>query len=265
MQTITQGDESAANNHGTDLTVAVANLAARINEAHAHAIEHAEKAIDEARRAGELLIEAKAQLGHGGWLPWLAANCKFGERQAQRYIQLASNWTSLASNPTRVSDLSLRGALAQLSKAKPHCTSANVPAQTERAPAALIGHALQSQNGVERTSDTTKATDPTTAEATKAKPGSKDAPDQQTEHIKKLAEEYGSLARRLRDACITSKTLSRELVNDIDEVVWIAKFAKNIERDLGLSNRKGACAEPCDRTTRQRLRAARGGAHEARP
>lgn len=47
---------------------------------------------------GKLLVEKKATLGHGNWLPWLATFGRFGEREAQNYLKLASN-------PQRVSDL----------------------------------------------------------------------------------------------------------------------------------------------------------------
>lgn len=37
---------------------------------------------------GERLAEAKAAIGHGGWLAWLAANTNIKERHAQRAIRL---------------------------------------------------------------------------------------------------------------------------------------------------------------------------------
>jgi hypothetical protein len=84
-------------------------LATRINEHHRQAYGHAAKAIEHARQAGELLIQAKSEIPHGGWLPWLKANCDVSEREAQRYMRLASRWHELKSDT--VSDLSLRGAL----------------------------------------------------------------------------------------------------------------------------------------------------------
>ena len=64
-----------------------------------------------------MLLQTKAELIHGEWLPWLngeiaAGRLEVGARQAQRYIKLASN-------TTRVSYLegatSLRAALELLS------------------------------------------------------------------------------------------------------------------------------------------------------
>lgn len=59
---------------------------------------------------GRELIEQKKQLGHGNFLPWIEAEFGMSERNAQRYMQIA---TEFSSNTTRVSHLSFR-ALAAL-------------------------------------------------------------------------------------------------------------------------------------------------------
>ena len=41
------------------------------------------------RRAGEMLIEAKDQISHGGWGPWLTKNFDMSQRQAQVYMRWA--------------------------------------------------------------------------------------------------------------------------------------------------------------------------------
>lgn len=41
---------------------------------------------------GQRLIEAKAMLSHGEWLPWLTERVEFSERQAQRFMRLAQEW-----------------------------------------------------------------------------------------------------------------------------------------------------------------------------
>jgi len=41
------------------------------------------------RAAGEKLIEAKAQLKHGEFTPWIKRNLNIGERQAREYMNLA--------------------------------------------------------------------------------------------------------------------------------------------------------------------------------
>ena len=53
---------------------ALVSLASDINREHQFAFGKAREALEHARRAGELLIQAKAGVPHGEWLPWLAAN-----------------------------------------------------------------------------------------------------------------------------------------------------------------------------------------------
>ena len=59
---------------------------------------------------GQRLLEAKAMLPHGEWLPWLTEQVEFSERQAQRFMKLAQEW----ANPTALSDLGATKALALL-------------------------------------------------------------------------------------------------------------------------------------------------------
>ena len=60
---------------------------------------------------GNLLIQAKKQLTeYGQWLDWLAVSVNFSERTAERYMQLAREF----SNPTALSDLGMTKSLALL-------------------------------------------------------------------------------------------------------------------------------------------------------
>jgi hypothetical protein len=45
--------------------------------------------------AGHSLIEAKKQIKHGEWLPWLAANVHIGERRARELTEIASKKKTL--------------------------------------------------------------------------------------------------------------------------------------------------------------------------
>ena len=87
------------------------SLAAQINKAHDDACASVRTALGHACRAGDLLLEAKRQLGHGAWLPWLRQNCSVSERTAQKYIQLARKLPELVAKTPRVADLSLREAI----------------------------------------------------------------------------------------------------------------------------------------------------------
>jgi Protein of unknown function (DUF3102) len=89
-------------------------LAEQINEEH-HKVEAAMgSALQHARRAGKLLIEAKERTHHGEWLPWLKANFEGSERTAQMYMRVHSRWPEIEANTKSVSDLTLTGALREI-------------------------------------------------------------------------------------------------------------------------------------------------------
>jgi DUF3102 family protein len=69
-----------------------------------------QSAVGHAIRAGELLTEAKRQVQHGEWLPWLAEKFPGSTRTAQGYMRLAEN----AEDARRVAHLGIKGALKQL-------------------------------------------------------------------------------------------------------------------------------------------------------
>ena len=63
--------------------------AAEINRWHDLAEKHAGQAVEHARRAGALLMQVKAELKHGEFIPWMEKNIRVTPRQAQRYIAAA--------------------------------------------------------------------------------------------------------------------------------------------------------------------------------
>ena len=101
----------------------LSSLAVRINLAHADCESGLRKSLTSAIEAGKLLADAKELVSHGQWLPWLTDNCACGERTAQGYMRLAKNAGSLTSNTQRVSDLTIRGALAALAEPVPGRTN----------------------------------------------------------------------------------------------------------------------------------------------
>ncbi len=93
------------------------DLAAEIVQEHTAA----RAGLEHARRAGELLIEAKQQVQHGEWLPWIKANVAcVTRRMAQHYMRLARLWERIVerANAQCISllELSINGALALLRK-----------------------------------------------------------------------------------------------------------------------------------------------------
>jgi len=90
-------------------------LAAQINREQAAFEQSLKTGLAHARQAGELLIEAKARMEHGTWLPWLKQNCKVSEWSAQAYMRIARRYSELTKSGT-VTDLTLRDGLKLLTE-----------------------------------------------------------------------------------------------------------------------------------------------------
>lgn len=93
-------------------------LAGRINEYHREVEEALKAGLSRAMEAGELLIEAKAQVDHGEWGAWLSENFEGSERSAQAYMKVARNRETLETKSAAVADLTFRGALKELTVPK---------------------------------------------------------------------------------------------------------------------------------------------------
>lgn len=100
------------------LTNSLADIAARINAAHASVIGNIKLALEQAIELGELLEQAQAQVPHGGWLRWLEANTVLSERVAQNYMRLAKHKATLAANTNPNSYLTIDAALELLRSPK---------------------------------------------------------------------------------------------------------------------------------------------------
>lgn len=129
------------------------SLASRINAAHEAFENSARLMFSYAAEAGELLLNAKEQVEHGEWLPWLKGNFSWSIRLAENYMRLAKGSQEIAANSQRVANLSLRGALKLLEKPKKKAAKkaaksavpSDLPAVTERYE--LIRADLASVNG----------------------------------------------------------------------------------------------------------------------
>lgn len=88
------------------------NATARaINEEHCAAVAAQRHAVEHAARCGELLLAAKAEVGHGAFEKWIETHCEFAPRTARVYMRLAK---FPPEKRQRAAELSLRAALAFL-------------------------------------------------------------------------------------------------------------------------------------------------------
>jgi hypothetical protein len=95
-----------------------ADLAKQIND-HLKEMEETtnrikQTVLQQALRLGELLLQAKAKVGHGKFKAWLDRNCHLSERSAQRYMALKEQWPKIEAwlklKSATVAELSLRKA-----------------------------------------------------------------------------------------------------------------------------------------------------------
>jgi phage N-6-adenine-methyltransferase len=110
--------------------VVASDLAERINALHGQALAAARTSIERAIECGRLLIQAKSEVGHGGWISWIRSNLSFGERQAQKYVRLAQNTDALPDTNSN-SHLTIDGALKLLSAGDNSHFRTNFTGQTE--------------------------------------------------------------------------------------------------------------------------------------
>jgi hypothetical protein len=105
---VAKTDGLAASNSLTDLAV-------RIKAEHTAAAASLKDSVRHAIAAGELLIEAKALVPHGQWLPWLADHVSISERTAQLYMRVAKNRAEVEKRVRNgVADLTLNEAAGLL-------------------------------------------------------------------------------------------------------------------------------------------------------
>ena len=95
-------------------TAVLENLAAEINAEHRACEASANTALHHAIRAGELLVEAKTNQKHGGWLKWLDENFEGSVSLANKYMQAARNSERVTNLNGSKGEVSLRGALDEV-------------------------------------------------------------------------------------------------------------------------------------------------------
>ena len=102
--------------HDPALSNSLTDLAARFRIEHRACMDSMRDSVAHAIAAGEILIEAKQQLNHGHWLPWLKEHCgDVAERTAQLYMRAAKNCATIEDEiRNAVADLSLNEAMALL-------------------------------------------------------------------------------------------------------------------------------------------------------
>jgi hypothetical protein len=102
----------------SEVEKSLGKLAERINEEHRACETAANTALSHAMSAGELMTEAKEQLSHGAFGPWLAENFAGSGRTARAYMRVYFRREELEAKRQSSATLSLDGALRALSTPK---------------------------------------------------------------------------------------------------------------------------------------------------
>jgi hypothetical protein len=109
---VTEDTTTEAPNAGSN---ALPVLAARIKAEHNAVSTALTDSLRHAIACGEALIEAKALVAHGGWLPWLSEHCQLSERSCQLYMRVAKNRAEIENEIRNdVADLTLSEAAGLL-------------------------------------------------------------------------------------------------------------------------------------------------------
>ena len=98
------------------MTDALVQYSSGINEEHRLAFRCARDAVEHAKAAGELLLQAKQEIKHGEWISWLEANCEVSPRVAQSYMRIAENWTAIQASGDTPHGLTIDAALKAIPK-----------------------------------------------------------------------------------------------------------------------------------------------------
>jgi Protein of unknown function (DUF3102) len=110
------------------LSNSLCDLAARIKAEHEACGQALKASVQHAMAAGDLLTEAKAQLQHGQWLPWLKDNCGLSPRMAQNYMRLADHRAEVEAKCETVAHLTIRQALTLLTESAEAVERVEMPA-----------------------------------------------------------------------------------------------------------------------------------------
>lgn len=104
----------------TTQTVDLKALAKKINRSHEQCLGAARTTLQHALETGDLLIQAKEAAKHGTWEKWVKENCRFGFREAQRYMKVAKGISTLQAQGVDTTEMALTEVLGRLRKSKPN-------------------------------------------------------------------------------------------------------------------------------------------------
>jgi hypothetical protein len=125
MSKYSDSPQDASHQQHGDRSNSLADLAARIADAHAQVGSATASSLKHALDAGDMLIEARGHIGRGQWLDWLQKP-GIPQTTASLYVRLAKKRKEIEQviqTSNGVASLTIRGALRLLKPIKPRKTN----------------------------------------------------------------------------------------------------------------------------------------------
>ncbi|MFO0847721.1 MAG: DUF3102 domain-containing protein [Gemmataceae bacterium] len=72
-----------------------ADFVAHVNDAHGRFLSGIRTSIEAAFEAGQLLVYKKKTVKRGQFMPWVKENCRFSQRTANNFMDIAANWNNV--------------------------------------------------------------------------------------------------------------------------------------------------------------------------
>jgi hypothetical protein len=186
---------------------------------------------DEIINIGGLLIEAKAHLKHGKWLPWLRNEFSMSERSAQRYMKVHE----FAKSAT-VADFNLSPTVLYLLSADDYWKGVGCEREVrEEATAAVLKEAAKKRVGFDEAKNIIVAT----WKAEDREEAQRDAMESDMEDAKRDASTNGNEWDDIKDAWI-----KQWIANKWDEAEFEAEWKKRWVEDCGPTQEAEEAAQP---------------------
>jgi len=108
-----------------------------IKEEHEQVLAADHRRLLHAKKAGDLLVEAKTlcKKNKEKWTPWVEENCGFAIRTAQAYMRVSDRWDELEEKAQGLAHLGLEQALKLLAQPKPKTQVQQAASKKTPAPA----------------------------------------------------------------------------------------------------------------------------------
>ena len=205
---------------------------------------------------GRGLIEAKAQLPHGEWLPWLTMRVEFSEATAQNYMKLVRKY----SNPEALRDLGYTKALMLLAlpdgTREEYIETTHIVDGEEKTVAEMSSRELKA--AIKERDEALKAAAQAQAEQTAAEQArEKLSADMRSanERIAGLSAEVEAQSGRAREAQATAARLEKELEELRSRPVEVAVEADPAAVEAARKEAEAAMRDKLDEVKRAKARA----------